>query len=157
MNTIERAVVLGSGAGALTIAAELGLGGAEMTLADLPQFGDRLEPVEAAGGVKIAYHDLPELGVQHAITRPLQLTSKAPMPGSPLVIVSVPSFGHRPFAELLAPTLEDGQTLMWVGEGGGAFATVAALRKIGSRPAILLAETNTLPYNGSLVGMDRAA
>ena len=151
MNTIERAVVLGSGAGALTIAAELGLGGAAVTLADLPQFGDRLEPVEAAGGVKIAYRDLPELGVQHAPIAATSVDVKGAIAGSPLVIVSVPSFGHRPFAELLAPTLEDGQTLMWVGEGGGAFATVAALRKIGSRPAILLAETNTLPYNGSLV------
>jgi len=67
------------------------------------------------------------------------------------VIISVPSFGHKPFAELLAPVLEDGQTVMWVSEGGGAFESVAALRRIGRHPAVKLAETNTLPYNGSMV------
>lgn len=67
------------------------------------------------------------------------------------MIISVPSFGHKPFAELLAPVLEDGQTVMWVSEGGGAFESVAALRRIGRRPAVKLAETNTLPYNGSMV------
>ena len=34
--------------------------------------------------------------------------------GAPLVVVSVPSFGHAPFAEALAPVLEDGQTVLWM-------------------------------------------
>jgi opine dehydrogenase len=151
MNTIERAVVLGSGAGALTIAAELGLEGVEVTLADLPEFRDRLQPIEETGGVAISYRDQPERATEHAPIAATSADVASAIAGFPLIIVSVPSFGHRPFAELLAPSLADGQTLMWVGEGGGGFATIAALRNADRRPAIRLAETNTLPYNGSLV------
>ncbi len=151
MSAIERAVVLGSGGGALTIAAELGLVGVEVTLADLARFDDRLEPVAGAGGVLVSYRERPELGVQLGPVAATSTDPAAAIAGIPLVIVSVPSFGHKPFAELLAAELEDGQMLMWVGEGGGAFETVAALRSIGRRPAVKLAETNTLPYSGSMV------
>lgn len=68
-----------------------------------------------------------------------------------LVIISVPSFGHRPLAELLAPCLEQGQTLLWVGEGGGSFATIAALRALKRNPDLSLGDTNSLPYGGARV------
>ena len=151
MSQPDRAVVLGSGGGALTIAAELGLSGVEVTLADLPRFAPGLEPVDAAGGVNVTFRDQPELGTRLA---PVAATSTEPasaVANAPLVIVSVPSFGHRPFAELMAPVLEDGQMLIWVGEGGGSFTTVAALREIGRRPALKLGETNSLPYGGAHV------
>lgn len=82
MTAIERATVLGSGAGALTIAAELGLAGTDVTLADLPSFGNRLDPVADAGGVR-AYRDRPHLGVQLG---PITATSNDPaaaIPGAP--------------------------------------------------------------------------
>lgn len=151
MSRPDRAVVLGSGGGALTIAAELAIAGTEVTLADLPRFAGGLEPVEDAGGVMVSFRDEPELGARLG---PVAATSTDPataISGAPLIIVSVPSFGHRPFAELLAPVLEDDQMLLWVGEGGGAFTTVAVLREIGRRPAIKLGETNSLPYGGAHV------
>jgi len=151
MSKPDRAVVLGSGGGALTIAAELGLAGVHVTLADLPRFAAGLEPVEAAGGVMMTFRDEPELGTRLA---PVAETSSDPasaVKGAPLIIVSVPSFGHRPFADLLAPVLEDDQMLLWVGEGGGAFAAVAALQAIDRRPAVKLGETNSLPYGGASV------
>lgn len=151
MTELERAVVLGTGGGAFTIAAELGLAGVEVTVADLPRFASRLEPVQAAGGITVTFRGHPEQGPLFA---PIAATSDDPasaIAGVPLVIVSVPSFGHRPFADLLAPVLEDGQMLLWVGEGGGAFTTVAALRAIDRRPSVVLGETNSLPYGGAAV------
>ncbi|MGH8911877.1 MAG: NAD/NADP octopine/nopaline dehydrogenase family protein, partial [Acidimicrobiia bacterium] len=41
------------------------------------------------------------------------------------------------------------QTLLWVGEGGGSFATIAALRNLNRHPPIWLADTNSLPYGGA--------
>ena len=41
--------------------------------------------------------------------------------------------------------------MLWVGEPGGSFAAVAALRGAGRRPDISLGDTNTLPYYGALV------
>lgn len=145
----EHAVVLGSGAGALTIAAELGLAGVEVTVADFPEFAANLEPVRAAGSV--------ELRADGAgpVSAPIASTSSDPAVaarGAPVLIVSVPSFAHEPFARALAPVLEDGQTLLWPGEGGGAFTTKAALRAIGRRPELALGETNTLPYGTRVTG-----
>ena len=143
----DRATVLGSGAGALTIAAELGIAGVDVTLADFHRFAAGLEPVAASGGVRVL------CGWHGSTVIPVSATSQDPATAArdtPLVIVSVPSFGHAPFAEALAETIEDGQTLIWAGEGGGAFSMAAELRKIGRRPQILLGETNTLPYGARI-------
>lgn len=144
----ERLVVLGSGGGALTIAAEFGLAGVEVTLTDQPAFAGGVEAVAVAGGVLVRFeNEVPQLA-------PIARTSIDPgtvIKGASIVIVSVPSFGHRPLAALLAPLLEDGQTLLWVGEGGGSFATIAALRALNRHLTIRLADTNTLPYGGARV------
>jgi opine dehydrogenase len=139
----ERATVLGSGAGALTIAGELGLAGVEVTVADFPDFAENLEPVADAGGVRIRcdWHRESLASISRTSDDPA-----AAVAGAPLVVVSVPSFGHEPFARALAPVVEEGQTVLWMGEGGGTLSMVAALREEGRRPDLLLGESNTLPY-----------
>jgi opine dehydrogenase len=141
-------VVLGSGGGALTIASELGLAGRVATLADLPTFAANLEPIGRAGGVWIRFAGEEErlAPVARISNDPAGAASTAD-----LVIVCVPSFGHRPFAEVLAPILRDGQSVLWIGEGGGSFANVAALREVGRRPAVRIGESNSLPYGGAKV------
>lgn len=143
----DRAVVLGSGGGALTIAAELSLAGVEVTVADQPRFFAGVEAVAAARGVRVMFEDVGEERL--ASVARTSLDPAAAIKGAALVIVSVPSFGHRPVAELIASELEDGQTILLVGEGGGSFTTVAALRSAGRRPTIRLGDTNSLPYGGA--------
>jgi opine dehydrogenase len=145
----ERATVLGSGAGALTIAAELGLAGVEVTVADFPQFAGNLEPVAEQGGIRIRcdWHRSTSAPVAHTSDDPAGAAR-----GAPLVVVSVPSFGHEPFARALAPVLEDGQMLLWMGEGAGTLSMVAALRSEGRRPHLLLGESNSLPYGARIGG-----
>jgi opine dehydrogenase len=143
------ATVLGSGAGALTIAGELGLAGVEVTVADFPEFAPGLEPVQEQRGVRI------KCDWHGPSVAPVAATSDDPAAaakGAPLVVVSVPSFGHVPFAEALAPVLEDGQMVLWMGEGGGTLSMVAALRAAGRRPGVLLGESNTLPYGARVRG-----
>lgn len=132
----------------MTIAAELALLGLRVTVADFPKFSAGLEAVKELGGVRVR---CPWHGPQIA---PIAETSTDPTKvadGAPLVIVSVPSFGHEPFAEALAPILADGQFVIWVGEGGGSLAAAAALHRIGRRPGVFLGETNTLPYGTRVV------
>lgn len=145
----DRVTVLGSGAGALTIAGELGLAGVEVTLADFPEFAANLDPVAEAGGVRIKcdWHGPTPAPVARTSDDPARAAK-----GAPLVVVSVPSFGHAPFAEALAPVLEDGQTVLWMGEGGGTLSLVSALRTAGRRPDIVLGESNTLPYGARVRG-----
>ncbi|MGH8924066.1 MAG: ketopantoate reductase family protein, partial [Acidimicrobiia bacterium] len=143
----DRVVIVGSGGGALTIAADLGLAGVEVTLADQPRFSADVEAVAAARGVRVMFDDMGEERL--ASVAGTSLDPAAAIKGAALVIVSVPSFGHRPVAELIASELEDGQTILWVGEGGGSFTTVAAIRSAGRRPTIRLGDTNSLPYGGA--------
>ncbi len=51
----DKAVVLGTGGGALTIAAELALKGVAVTLGDFPQFSSGLAAVDKASGIKITF------------------------------------------------------------------------------------------------------
>jgi opine dehydrogenase len=145
----KTATVLGSGAGALTIAGELGLAGVEVTVADFPEFAPGLDPVGEQGGVRIKcdWH-----GESVAPVASISDDPPTAAKGAPLAIVSVPSFGHAPFAEALAPVVEDGQIVLWMGEGGGTLSMVTALRAAGRRPEVVLGESNTLPYGARVRG-----
>jgi opine dehydrogenase len=145
----EKALVLGSGAGALTTAVELSGHGVAVTVADFPQFSAGIEAIAQAGAVRMQcqWH-----GDQVA---PIAGTSTDPATAVAhhrLIIVSVPSFGHQPWADLLAGVLTDGQQVLWVGEGGGALSLATALRRSGRRPAVDIAETNSLPYGARVKG-----
>ena len=154
MSVPEDITVIGTGGGGLTIAAELGLAGRPVILADQPRFGTALEAVDAGGGIELTFRSSLTDTTAEPQLAPVKATSTDPVlaiTGAELVIVCVPAFGHEPLARLLAPAWEQGQTVLWVGEPGGSFAAVAALRRIGRRPDITLADTNTLPYYGALV------
>ena len=147
-------VVIGTGGGGLTIAAELGLAGRPAVLADQPRFGAALEAVDAAGGIELTFRTSLTDTSSAARLAPVAATSAdlaAATEGAELVIVCVPAFGHQPLAEMLASRWRDGQTVLWVGEPGGSFAAIAALRAIDRRPDVTFGDTNTLPYYGALV------
>ena len=146
--------VIGTGGGGLTIAAELGLNGRPVTLADQPRFSAGLEAAEAAGGIELTFRTSLTDTTAESQLAPLKATSTdvvAAVAGAELVIICVPAFGHEPLAGLLATVWQQGQTVLWVGEPGGGFAATAALRQIGRRPEVTFADTNTLPYYGALV------
>ena len=147
-------VVIGTGGGGLTMAAELGLAGRPVVLADQLRFGAALEAVEGAGGIELTFRTSLTDTSSAARLAPVAATSTDPaaaVEGAELVIVCVPAFGHEPLAEMLADRWRDNQTVLWVGEPGGSFAAVAALRAIDRRPDVTFGDTNTLPYYGALV------
>ncbi|HLH24595.1 MAG TPA: NAD/NADP octopine/nopaline dehydrogenase family protein [Chloroflexota bacterium] len=139
--------VLGSGAGALAVAADLARAGRDPVLADLPAFAANLAPVRARGGVTMM------LGWDGPQVAPVRVADDlaAALRGADLAILVVPCFGHAPFLEALAPLLHDGQTLLFFGEGSGTLTARRALRAAGKR-GLRLAETNTLPYAARVAG-----
>lgn len=143
MNVPESAAVLGSGAGALSSAVELSLAGIKVTVADLPEFSANVTALAETGVVRLKcpWHGVTEAPIAHASTDPRQAVRD-----NPFIVVSVPAFGHQTFAELLADTLEDGQSVLWVGEGGGALTLASAIRRTKRRRDVQIAETNSLPY-----------
>jgi opine dehydrogenase len=135
-----RVAVMGSGGGALAVAADLARGGREVVIADLPEFADNLVPVKEQGGVKVV------TGWHGADLRPVDVAPNvgSAAQGSELVIVVVPCFGHEPFMDALAPVLRAGQSLVFFGEGSGALIARRALGEAGR--GVRVGETNTLPY-----------
>src|SRR5262245_45830340 len=111
-----RVAVLGSGAGALAVAADLARAGHEPALADLPAFVGNLAPVREHGGVRVL------AGLYGWRVEPVRVAPDVAVAvqGAELTIVVVPCFGHEPFVEVLTPLLEDAQALLFFGEGGGA-------------------------------------
>jgi opine dehydrogenase len=142
--------VLGSGPGALAVGAELARAGRHPVLADLPEFRSNLDLVHERGGVEVASD---WYGPQLAPVRVAEDLASA-VESADLVIVVVPCFGHEPFAISLAPLLEDGQALLFFGEGSGSIVARRALLDSG-KDRVIVGESNTLPYLARLTGPGR--
>lgn len=133
--------VLGSGGGALAVAADLSRRERNPILADLPAFVGNLAPVREQAGVRVV------AGLYGARVEPVLVADRVTdaVEGAELVIVVVPCFGHGPFMEVLAPVLQPGQSLLFMGEGSGSLVARQALATEGKR-GVRVGETNTLPY-----------
>lgn len=133
--------MLGSGPGALAVGADLAHVGRDVVLADLPEFASNLEPVRRQGGVRVVAGlygvKVEPVGVAEGVSEAVD--------GSELVFVVVPCFGHEPFMRVLVPLLQEGQALLFFGEGSGSVIARIALDAAGKQ-AIPVGETNTLPY-----------
>jgi opine dehydrogenase len=136
-----RVAVLGSGGGALAIAADLASAGRDAVLADLPEFAENLAPVREQGGVRVV------AGLYGARIEPVRVAEGVAeaVHGAELVIVVVPCFGHEPFMRVLAPMLAEDQSLLFFGEGSGSIIARVALAEAGEQ-GVRVGETNTLPY-----------
>jgi len=136
-----RVAVLGSGGGALAVAADLAHAGRDVVMADLPEFAANLEPVRKQQGVRVA------AGLFGARVEPVRVADGVAdaVDGAELVVVVVPCFGHEPFVQVLTPLVGEGQSLLFFGEGSGSIVarlSLAAARNNG----VAVGETNTLPY-----------
>jgi opine dehydrogenase len=134
-----RVAVLGSGGGALAVAADFARSGRDTVLADLPQFAANLEPVSTQGGVVVKAGWRGDL-------QPVDVSDVgSAVEGAELVAVVVPCFGHEPFAQVLAPLVNEDQRLLFLGEGSGAIVARRIMARAG-KPRVVVGETNTLPY-----------
>ena len=55
MNIPDDIVIIGTGGGGLSIAADLGLAGRPVTIADQPQFASGLEAIASKGGIDVQF------------------------------------------------------------------------------------------------------
>ena len=150
----EKAIaVLGGGNGALTMAADLVLGGHRVRLYQAPDFAAHpdFEPVlrerrvvlEGIGRTGVAELEVVSTGMGEVVD------------GVDLVNVVVPANAHETFFEALIPHLRDGQTVVvWPGNFG-SLRLLKMLKDRGVRKDLLIAETNTLPYGTRRSGPGR--
>jgi opine dehydrogenase len=143
-----KVAVLGSGNGGMAIAFEWAQAGHEVALFDFEQFPGNIEAVAARGG----------------ITSDGQMTGSAPIaycgheiaraiPDAELIFAVGPAYSTAPFARACRPHVRQGQTyVVCPGSCAGALVFKEALGVAAADPAVIVAETSTLPYAVRVTG-----
>ena len=131
-----KVAVLGSGAGALAVAADMSRHGRATVMADFDDLRADLEPVADTGGVTVSDDGRGEI---HC---PVTVAASIPeaLDGAELAVVAVPCSAHERWAQAVAPHTTADQTVLFVGEASGAIVARRAIE-----PPTIVAEANTLP------------
>ena len=138
----ESLTVLGGGNTAFAVAAKLTLEGASVTLCELPEFEDAVEPIRESRRIA-----LDGVGGRGDTTLHRVTTDFADgLAENELVLLIIPAYGHRAFAEACAPHLRSGQVVVLMPGTLGSLQFANVLREHGSLEGVVLAETDTAPY-----------
>jgi len=145
---VEKIAVLGGGNGGHAIAADLTLAGFDVALYELPKFKDHFQATLRRGEIEIT-------GVsRQGIARLSKATTniEEALGDAEVIIVSVPAFGHKTFAEVCADHLTERQIVVLMPGTAGSLEFAKVFRERGVERDIALAETATLPYGCRLTG-----
>jgi opine dehydrogenase len=139
--------VLGGGNGAFITAADLAGRGHEVTIYEAPEFGQVLDPVRERGGIELEVRAGLDLPVGFFPVEAVRDATEA-LDGAQVVLVVVPAFAQKRFAELAAPHLRNGQVVVLSpGNFGGAIEFARAVSKTSSTRPIIM-ETECMIYSG---------
>ena len=72
-----------------------------------------------------------------------------------MIVNPIPYFACEEYARLVAPYLEEGQTVIYLGKGGASLTWAKVLRELKIDKKVYLGDTNTLPYGASRMGESR--
>lgn len=133
--------ILGGGNTAFSTAASLTLRGFEVTLFEIAGFEHTLDPILDDGII----HLVGAAGEGPARIHRLTTDIEEALAASDLALLIVPAYAHRPFAEVCAPRLRPGQTVVIMPGTLGAFEWAKILRDAGVT-GVTLAEVDTAPY-----------
>ncbi len=134
--------VLGGGNTAFAVAANLALEGAAVTLCEIAEFEQTIEPIRRSQSIEL--RGVARQGTAHieCVTTDFEKALSV----NELVLLIVPAYGHRAFAEACAPFLRAGQVVVLMPGTLGSleFARVLRDRKVGH--GVTIAEVDTAPY-----------
>ena len=137
----QSVTVLGAGNTAFAVAANLSLKGVDVTLFEISGFEESLDPIRPSGA--IALEGCEEQG--SARIKCITTDPEEAVKASDLLLLIVPAYAHKPFAEVFSPLLLPGQTVVLMPGTLGSLEWAKILRESG-RQGIILAEVDTAPY-----------
>jgi len=149
---LSKIAVLGAGHGGHACSADLSLAGYEVKFYELPRFKANIEPILKRGGIEITGAARVGFAKMNKVTTNI----KEAIQGVDLILIVVPAFAQRSFAEACIPYIEDGQMVVYFGKGGGALEFAKTMKDLGVKKNIILGETNTLPYATRCIGPAQA-
>ncbi len=141
---MKNIAVLGGGNGALATAADLTLAGHNVNLFELPEFSQNLDPIIQAGGIEIRGAARNGFARIHGVTTDIRIA----LDNVDIVLIISPAYGHRMFAETVAPFLCDGQVVVLnPAYSFGAVQLTSVLRRQGvDLTKILIGSLSILVY-----------
>jgi opine dehydrogenase len=133
--------VLGGGNTTFSIAANLTLRGYDVTLYEIPSFASTVEPLK--GKQEIQLTGVAEQGTAriHRVTTDIREAMECD-----ILLMSIPSYGHQPFADELVPHLRPGHILVLLPGNQGSLAFARQAREAGRDEGVLFVESDTAPY-----------
>lgn len=130
-------------------AADFGLMGYEVAL--YSRNIDKIAGVKARGGIEILDIDSNPTGDFGKVACATDDIAEA-VKGASVIVNPIPYFVCEEYARLVAPHLEDGQVVLYLGKGGASLTWAKVLREMGITKKVYLADCNTLPYGTSRKG-----
>lgn len=137
----KRIAVIGAGHGGYAMAADLTLAGYEVHFYGSRERGN-LEPVIKRGGIELSGVSRKGFAKINRVTTEIAEA----ITGVKVIMIATQALGHETIAELCAPHLEDGQTIVLLPGNFGSVLFARILRERGVRKDIKIAETNAFPY-----------
>ena len=147
----ERVTVLGGGNTAFSVAANLALGGVGVTLWEHPAMAATIAAIRDSRTIHLEGTERSGTAALAEVTTDIA----AALAWSDTVLMSVPAYAHRRFAEACAPHLRAGQVVALLPGTLGALEFGRVLRDAGVR-GVTLAEVDTSPYVCRKTAPDRA-
>ena len=133
--------VLGGGNTSFSVAANLTLRGFQITLYELPEYQESVEPILDTKIIHLLGVAEQGLAQIHRITTDVEEALDA----SDLVLLIVPAYGHRRFAEICATHLQADHTVVLMPGTFGSLEWARILRDFGTK-GVTLGEVDTAPY-----------
>jgi opine dehydrogenase len=143
-----RVSVLGGGNGAFITAADLAGRGHTVSIYEAPEMSKVLDVVRERGGIELEVRAGLEIPAGFF---PVRVAGEpaAAVEGAEIVLLVVPAFAQRRFAELVGRHLKDGQVVVLSpGNFGGAIEFAKVVRETGSKAHPIIMETECMIYSG---------
>jgi opine dehydrogenase len=144
-----RVAVLGGGNGAFITAADLKLRGHRVTLFELPALEKNIAGILKDRCIELQIVGNP--GINGGLARLDKVTTnpQEALAGAEVVLMVLPAFAQKPFAEACVPFLEDGQIVVLTpGNFGGAIEFSNTLTRRGKGQKVAVAEMECMIYSG---------
>jgi opine dehydrogenase len=141
--------VLGGGNGAFITAADLALKGHRITLCELPHLKKNIEGVMQSRSIDLQIVGTPGMNPGLAHLEKVTTDMKEALEGAEVILMVMPAFAQKPFAEACVPSLEEGQTVVLTpGNFGGALEFFNLFSQKGKGQKIAISEMECMIYSG---------
>lgn len=134
--------IIGAGGVGTAAAADLTLSGHKVTLYELPQFSEYIDPIIKSRGIRLTEGENEKFVEIHKVTRDIAEAVK----GTKIIMVATVGWAHKSVAELCAPYLDGEHTVVMIAAQFGSLEFKRILDEKKPETTLVIAETASAPY-----------